>query len=553
MTQHHSGNVAPPLAAGPTGARPRDVAEPIDAIDQLSDGYFEMDAEYRYRRVNPAGARLSQKTPDDLLGKHVLEVFPEVATSEVHRAVQRVMASREAEHVETYYAPLRLWAVNSIYPFRDGVAIVSRDITAQKLLEQNLAFLADASKLLSASLDFKRTMRNVARPAVPHIADWCAVDMLTGLRTVELLAVAHVDPEKVHWAEELRRRDPVELDRPTGLPRVLRTGRPEFYPVITDELLVATAKDEQALALARSIGFSSAMIVPLPGREHTIGAITFVTAESGRHYTAADLHMAEELASRAALAIENSRLYSESQRAVAVRDDFIAAASHELKTPVTSLKLYNQMLERLAARRGDGRTGRYLGRMNAQIDRLTLLINDLLDVSRIEAGTLELRREEVELRSLVHEVVDAVQVTADRHRIDVMGEVSRPVSGDRERLGQVVTNLLANAVKYSPGAERVAVRLAESEEGAVIEVEDFGIGIDAEHLDRVFDRFFRVSSDDEKTFPGLGMGLFISQEIVRRHGGTLRVTSKKGSGSVFRVVIPFGEQPGEAGRPETAA
>jgi hypothetical protein len=297
-----------------------------DAIDSLADGYYEMDAGFCYRRVNPAGLRIAQKAPEEILGKHVLAVFPDVAGSAIHRTVVEVMESRDAVSVETYYPPHHRWYVNSIYPIADGVAIFSRDITEQKLLEQNLAFLAEASKILSSSLDYQQTLRTVAQLAVPRIADWCAVDMLTGPRTVELLAVTHVDPEKIRWAEELRRRDPVDLDRPTGLPRVLRTGRAEFYPEITDELLVATAKDEQALELARSIGFSSAMIVPLLARERTIGAITFVTAESGRHYAAADLHMAEELASRAALAIENSRLYGESQRAVGLRDDFIAAA-----------------------------------------------------------------------------------------------------------------------------------------------------------------------------------------------------------------------------------
>jgi signal transduction histidine kinase len=310
---------------------------------------------------------------------------------------------------------------------------------------------------------------------------------------------------------------------------------------MTDALLVATAKDARTLELARSLGFSSAMIVPLVAQDTAIGAITFVAAESGRRYTPADLSMAEELASRAALAIENSRLYGASQQAVALRDDFISAASHELRTPVTSLKVYTEVLQRQAARRGDDHTRGQLGKMHAQIERLAVLIADLLDVSKIEAGKLELRREEVDLRRMVDEVVEAIQATTLKHRITVEGRVRRLVVGDQERLGQVLTNLLTNAVKYSPQANCIVVRLAETADGAMIEVEDSGIGIDPEHLDRVFDRFYRVSSPDEKTFPGLGMGLYISHEIVRRHGGAIEVESKRGHGSVFRVVIPYGD------------
>jgi signal transduction histidine kinase len=138
-------------------------------------------------------------------------------------------------------------------------------------------------------------------------------------------------------------------------------------------------------------------------------------------------------------------------------------------------------------------------------------------------------------------VVEAIQATTTKHQIVVEGTVSRPVVGDGERLGQVLTNLLTNAVKYSPQANRIAVRLVETADRAIVEVEDFGIGIEPEHLDQIFDRFYRVTSEDEKTFPGLGMGLYISHEIVRRHGGMMEVTSVKGSGTVFRVTIPYGD------------
>jgi signal transduction histidine kinase len=264
-----------------------------------------------------------------------------------------------------------------------------------------------------------------------------------------------------------------------------------------------------------------------------------VSAESGRRYTEADLRTAEELASRAALAIENSRLYADSQRAVALRDDFISVASHELRTPVTSLKIYTQLLQRQAVKRGDEQTGQSLAKMDAQIDKLSALIGDLLDVTKIEAGKLALDPVRVDLRALVDDVAETIQATAERHLIEVSGDASCPVWADRDRLGQVVSNLLTNAVKYSPFADRVQVRVGDGDGCATVEVEDFGIGIDPEHLKRIFDRFYRVSSPDEKTFPGLGIGLYISREIVRRHGGKMAARSAKGRGTVFTFTVPY--------------
>jgi PAS domain S-box-containing protein len=534
---------SPEGGPGSTSLTPSSV---LDAIDRLAEGYFEMDAQYRYQRVNPAGLRITGKTRDEMIGKHVLEVFPDITDATIHHTTTHVMETREAASVEMYYPPFKRWFVNSIYPITGGIAIITRDIHDQKVLELNLAFLAEASKILSSSLDTQQTLRTVAQLAVPRIADWCAIDVLTAPRTVELLAVAHVDPEKVQWAKELRQRDPVDLDRPVGLANVLLTGEPEFYPEITDEMLVATARDERTLALARSLGFTSAMIVPLIVQDATIGAITFVTTDSGHHYTATDLNMAQELASRAALAIENSRLYAASQRAVALRDDFIAAASHELRTPVTSLKVYTEVMLRKATKSSDEVALRSLQAMNNQIDRLSNLIVDLLDVAKIESGTLELRQEAFDLRQLVDEIVDVTQATLTKHRIAVDGDATLTVVGDRERVGQVLTNLLSNAVKYSPNANLVHVRLAGDKDNVVLEVEDFGIGIQREHLPRLFDRFYRVNSPDEKTFPGLGMGLHIVQEIVRRHGGDLDVESTPGRGSCFRVKLPAHGHPARA-------
>ncbi len=419
---------------------------------------------------------------------------------------------------------------------------VNLDITERKLIEENLDFLAQASKILSSSLDYEATLAQVARLGVPRIADWCSVDMRTEGGAIQQLAVAHVDPEKVQWARELNAANPLDPAALTGVPNVLRTGQSEFYPEITDEMLVAAAKNAEELALVRKIGFSSVIVAPMRLQETTVGAITFVAAESGRHYTQADLAMAEEVASRAALAVENARLYTEAQRAIAVRDEFMSLASHELKTPVTSLKMYTQVLRRQAERRGDASLTERFVKMDRQIDKLTGLINDLLNVARIEGGRLAYRDESFDLNAVVREAVDVVQPTTARHTIEIAGTIDTPAWGDGDRIGQVVTNLLTNAVKYSPRADCVVVRLATENRTAIVSVQDFGIGIDGEHQQKIFDQFYRVSDLSEKTFPGLGLGLHIASEIVQRHGGSLRVESAKDAGATFTVTLPLIQQ-----------
>jgi signal transduction histidine kinase len=510
-----------------------------DAIEQANDGYYELDREFRYRRINAAGARLLRRDRSRVIGRRVFDLFPGIETSEIHAAVRRVMAGGEPESVEIYFAPFHMWGENDIVPLDDGVAIFSREITARKRLELNLSFLAQAGKALAGSLDYERTLRTVADLAVAHIADWCAINMLTDAGDVETIVVAHADPQRVRWAEELRRDTPVDLNATIGLGHVLRTGRSEFHATVTEQAVRNAAKDEKTLAALRDIGLNSAMIVPLMSHGRAIGAITHVTAESGRHFDHSDLDMAEELASRAALAIENSRLYAESQRAVALRDDFIYAASHELRTPVTSLKLYTEVLQRQVERGAFDQVGKNLGKLNVQIDKLSALIGDLLDVSKIEAGKLDVRDDDVNLGDLATEVLETIQPTAPKHRIDIIGAVSRPVRGDRDRLGQVLTNLLTNATKYSPQADRVIIRLGETGDRAVIEVRDFGVGIDEEHLAHVFDRFYRVSDVGGAAFPGLGIGLYIASQIVKHHGGEIAVSSVKNGGSTFRVELPF--------------
>ncbi len=235
------------------------------------------------------------------------------------------------------------------------------------------------------------------------------------------------------------------------------------------------------------------------------------------------------------------------------KDAFIGMASHELKTPVTSLKGFLGLVQRLLADLPDARVRHYLTRMNVQIDKLTALINDLLDLSRIQAGQLVYRREQVAMDDLVAEIVESVQETTQTHRLQIEGRSRAEVFGDRDRLGQVLINLLTNAIKYSPGADRAIVHLSSDGTQVLASVQDFGRGIAREHHRKIFERFYQVDEPQEKTYPGLGIGLAISQEIVKRHGGRLWVESTKGQGATFHVSLPRfqrGRQPSNGSREE---
>jgi PAS domain S-box-containing protein len=223
------------------------------------------------------------------------------------------------------------------------------------------------------------------------------------------------------------------------------------------------------------------------------------------------------------------------------KDDFISIASHELKTPVTSLKGFAQVLQRRLKRQDDEESLRFLAIMDKQLNKLTKLINDLLDISKMRQGKLDYREEPFDLDALSQEIVENLQAGTSTHQLLIEGRTEVQVYGDRDRIGQVLINLLTNAIKYSPKAETVIVRVSKDQENAIVSVQDFGIGIAAAHHKQIFERFYQVTDPEEKTYPGLGMGLYICAEIIERHHGRIWVESRKDQGSTFSFTLPLRE------------
>lgn len=219
------------------------------------------------------------------------------------------------------------------------------------------------------------------------------------------------------------------------------------------------------------------------------------------------------------------------------KDDFISMAAHELKTPITSIKAFTQLLQRLPEVQ-KGKSKVILEKTEDQINKLTKLISDLLDVSKMQAGKLIFQTEEFNIDDLVSETVEIFQQLTDTHAITLQGKTGKKVYGDKYRIEQVLNNLLTNALKYSAKADRIDVKLMESDDYVTVMVSDYGIGIPHKHQDHIFDRFYRVQDNDDRNYPGLGIGLYIASQIIIRHNGKIWLDSKEGRGSTFYFSLP---------------
>ncbi len=438
------------------------------------------------------------------------------------------------------------WHLIRTVAVHDGAGAVARwfgtatDINDQKRAEESSRYLAEASAALAGVVDYESTLQKVANLAVPYFADWSAVDVADD-GTLRRLAVAHQDPEKVRLAHELMRDYPPDPQAPGGAVAVLRTGTPELVADITDDMLVHGARDERHLGLVRSLGLRSYLCVPLVVSGRPFGVLTFATAESGRAYTGADLALATDLAHRAGVAVENTQLYQALRDADRRKDEFLATLAHELRNPLAPIR---NALQILKMPRVDAATvGRSRDMMERQVHQLVRLVDDLLDVSRVMRGKIELRKERVELATVVARAVETVQplVDAQGHELSVrLPHESLPLDADPVRLAQVVGNLLTNAAKYTESNGRIWLTAERDGDVSVLRVRDDGIGIAPAMLPRIFELFVQVDHASTKAQGGLGIGLTLVKNLVQMHDGSVEARSAGlGKGSEFTVRLPL--------------
>ena len=432
---------------------------------------------------------------------------------------------------------------------------LAMDITERKRAEQNSRFLADASAALAAVVDYESTLRTVANLAVPFFADWCAVDMAETDGSLRRLTTVHVNPAQLRLAEELHRRFPLDPAASHGPAHVLRTSRPELTEEVTDEFLLASAKNEEHLSLLRKLRFHSYISVPLTARDKNFGVITFATAESKRHYTEADLKLAQDLAHRAAVAVDNALLYGELKRTDRRKDEFLATLAHELRNPLAPIRTG---LEVVKLTKDDPATILEIHNvMERQVQQLITLVDDLLDVSRITQGKFQLRKCPVALMKVVQSAVEAARPLIDEahHELIVhLPDSSLHLDADPHRLAQVISNLLNNAVKYTPNGGRIWLSAERQGTDVMLSVKDTGIGIPADKLASVFEMFTQIDRPVEKGYVGLGIGLTLVKSLVELHGGEVDVRSGGlNLGSEFRVRLPLIEPPTPSAAIDSAA
>jgi PAS domain S-box-containing protein len=401
-----------------------------------------------------------------------------------------------------------------------------------------LAFLADASARLG-SLEYETTLREIAQLAVPRIADLCSIDLVQPDGSVERIVTAHTDPAKVELANRLATRYPTDPLAATGVPNVLRTGKAEFYPDLPGDMLAKAAHDADHLAMLRELNLRSVLLAPLNARGRTLGVITFVSGGSDGAFSEDDRTVLTEVARRAALAIDNARLYRDAEIANRAKDEFLAILSHELRTPLNAIMGWSHMLRDGLPEDMSRHAIDVIGR-NARSQKQ--LVEDLLDVARIASGRLDLDRVLVDLRDIGRTGVDSVLPAAQGKEITLSleaGSETALVTGDVNRLQQVAANLLSNALKFTDPGGRVTVRVASRADVVEMSVTDTGIGIPQEFLPRAFDRFQQGDTSHTRPYPGLGLGLWVVKQIIEAHSGTVRAESRGASqGARVTVTLP---------------
>jgi len=410
----------------------------------------------------------------------------------------------------------------------------------EKRTEETARFLSDASGALAELTDYRSTLQKVAALAVPFFADWCAIDMLDTDGSLHRLAVTHKDADKTEWARTLMEKYPPHPDDPRGLYQVLRTGRTEWVAQIPESLLEQSARDAEHLRILQELRPRSYICTPLCSRSKPLGVMTFVTAESGHTYDATDVAAAEDLARRTVIAIENANLLATLKEADNRKDEFLAMLAHELRNPLAPIRNAVQIF------RGKGLPVPELQWATEVIDRqvrqLSRLVDDLLDVSRITRGKVELRKEQVELSQVIQSAVEASRPLIEKwgHNLTVtVPPEPIPLEADPTRLAQVFLNLLNNAAKYTDRGGSIQLTAERDKRDVVVRVRDSGIGIPSDMLPHVFDLFHQVDPSIERSEGGLGIGLTLVQRLVALHEGSVEARSEGlGKGSEFIVRLP---------------
>jgi len=501
----------------------------------------------RIRRFNTT-ARTLLNLDADSAGRALVEAkSSRIDIAILDRLVTDVIQSRSELDVEIEEAGGR-WRLARIRPYRtsdgniDGAIVALVDIDAFKRsvltaerATRNAKMLAEASVLLASSLDYETTLESLTRLSTAEFSDWCAVDLVNDDGTIRHLTVTHANPVMRGLALQFQEVAFNEPDIAPGAPEALRRRCSVLLSDVAEAKLTDLRPDAKITQLIGALGVKSLISVPLIVRGNILGTTTF--SSSRRKYEPLDLQLAEELARRAATAIDTALLFREAEGANRYKDAFLGTVAHELRTPLTSILGWVQL-----AKQAPNMSEEALTQVEQSANLLRVFIEDLLDVSRIREQKLRMDMGDVDLANVIRSAIDITRVSASLKGIQIVSEIAlspAPVVGDSVRLLQVVWNLLSNAIKFTPPAGSVDIRLDRQENEARLVVHDTGAGISSKFIPHVFELFRQADAADQRS-PGLGIGLAIASQIVNLHGGTIRTESPGlGQGSTFTVTLPL--------------
>ncbi len=519
-------------------------------IDSVEDyAFFMMTVDGHVASWNPGAERVKGYKAEEVMGASLSLFFrpEEVKKGLPEQLIRRAVVEGRAEYEGWIVRKggIHFWGNLILGAMRDsdgqlrGLYNVARDLTQRMRAERAMAFLSDVGTVLAGSLDYHTTLGRVAQLATREQAQACVVGMLEGA-LIQPVAVSHLDRGQEPLVQQGVRALPADSPVERGVAHVVRTGQPELVSDISEAGWAAEALGLREPGLLRELGVRSFMCLPLSARGKTFGAMSFLAAP-GRHYVADDLLLAEELARRAALAIDNARLYEEGQTAIRMREEVLAVVSHDLRNPLGTIRAGAEQL--LADKPGgDPRamTLRTAEKIKRASDRMLYMIRDLLDFSSIEAGQLRIEAAEHDVDALVTETIQMLQASAAERgaRLEKDVDASSPkVWCDHERVMQVLSNLIGNALKFTGQGGAVLVRTRAEGDRVVFSVSDTGPGIAEEDQLHVFNRYWQ-GGKKRSARESLGLGLAISKALIESHGGSIWVESTVGQGSTFSFALP---------------
>jgi len=499
-------------------------------------------------RANQAELEMLGYSKEEYVGRHIAEfhvdkrviddILARLSRGEILQNYESRLRCKDGTVKDVLITASALWEEGKFIHTR----CFTRDVTDSKRAEEAMAFLANATTTLAALSDHQSALQQAVRIAVPFLADWCVIYVVNEQGVIEHQAHAHRQPAKERILAAMLAEAPLDWESATATVRALRTGKPQLFEELPDALLASFAKSDEHRRMIRALEPQSVISVPLRIRDRTIGVMSFV-ASAPRRYTQRDLKFAENLAYRTATAVDNAQLFHAVKEASRQKDEFLAMLAHELRNPLAAI--------RYAGALGQLSPGEPMEELFEIIDRQTQnlahLIEDLLDVSRISRNKVTLRKEPVDLATIVNRAAATVRPLIDQKRHELTLEVSdepMPLLADPTRAEQIVANLLTNAAKYTPEGGRVTLRAFPDDADAVIQVSDTGVGLPPEMLPRVFDLFAQADCTLDRSQGGLGIGLTVARKLAEMHGGTISASSEGlGRGATFTARLPLSEHP----------